>query len=410
MLNEKYKSMLNQKSVIRKMFYYALNRGKEIGYDNVFDYSLGNPSVPAPKEFDNAIIKLLKGKDSHKLHEYSPNLGIPEVREAVAQSLNERFDMKYKMEHIFMTSGAASSIAHALRCVTKPNDEVITFAPYFPEYIPYVNLTGAILKIVEPDISSFQINFEAFESMLNEKVKAILINSPNNPTGVVYSEDTIKTLTNILKRKSKEYGHEIFIISDEPYREISFKDVKVPYISKYYNNTISCYSFSKSISVPGERIGYVAVNPECFESELIAPMCGQISRGLGHNCPSSIIQRAIIDVLDKTSDLSVYETNMNILYNEFMKLGFECVKPDGTFYMFPKSLEPDANIFCEKAKKYNLIFVPGDSFGCAGHFRISYCLTTDKVRRSLKNLNAFVNIEYKNKINTNIKNNEYIEV
>ncbi len=405
-----YKAMLNKKSVIRKMFYYALERGKEIGYDNVFDYSLGNPSVPAPKAFDNAIIKMLKGKDAEKMHEYSPNLGLPEVREAVANSLNRRFDMNYTSEHIFMTSGAASSIAHALRCVTKPQDEVITFAPYFPEYIPYVNLTGAILKIVEPDISSFQINFEAFEAMLNEKVKAILINSPNNPTGVVYSEETICHLADILNKKSKEYGHDIFIISDEPYREISFKGVKVPYISKYYKNTISCYSFSKSISVPGERIGYIAANPECTNSKLIAPICGQISRGLGHNCPASIIQRAIIDVLDKTSDLSVYETNMNILYKEFIKLGFECIKPDGTFYMFPKSLEEDANIFCEKAKKYDLIFVPGDSFGCAGHFRVSYCLKTEKVKRSLKNLNAFVNIEYKSHTNQNHQAEHLIQI
>ena len=235
----------------------------------------------------------------------------------------------------------------------------------------------------EPDISSFQINFEAFESMLNEKVKAILINSPNNPTGVVYSKDTIKTLANILKRKSKEYGHEIFIISDEPYREISFKNVKVPYISKYYNNTISCYSFSKSISVPGERIGYVAVNPDCFESELIAPMCGQISRGLGHNCPSSIIQRAIIDVLDKTSDLSVYETNKNILYTELTKMGFDIVEPGGTFYMFPKALEEDAVAFSNKAKELDLLLVPSNSFGVNGHFRISYCIPTEKVERSI---------------------------
>ena len=392
------------------MFYYALERGKEIGYDNVYDYSLGNPSVPAPKEFDDAIVRMLKSKDASKMHEYSPNLGISEVRDAVAHSLNKRFGMDYSMEHVFMTSGAASSIAHALRCVTKPQDEVITFAPYFPEYIPYVNLTGAILKIVKPDISSFQINFDEFEKMMNEKVKAVLINSPNNPTGVVYSEETICRLADILNRKSKEYGHDIFIISDEPYREIAFKGVDVPYISKYYDNTLSCYSFSKSISVPGERIGYVVANPRCTDSKLIAPICGQISRGLGHNCPASIIQRAIVDVLDKTSDLSVYETNMNILYNEFIKLGFECVKPDGTFYMFPKSLEKDANVFCEKAKKYDLIFVAGDSFGCEGHFRVSYCLQTDKVKRSLKNLNAFVNIEYKNRLQTNSENESIIQI
>lgn len=395
-----YKEMLNQKSVIRKMFQYALQRGYEIGYDNVFDYSLGNPSVPPPKEFNNAIIKLLNNPTSiSHIHEYSPNLGITEVRAAIAKSLNKRFGMNYKTEHIFMTAGATSAIAHAIRVVTKPGQEIITFAPCFPEYKPYVTLAGGILKIVDADIDNFQINFDKFEKMLNPNVHAILINSPNNPTGVIYSEKTILKLTKILEEKQKEYNHDIFIISDEPYREITFKGIKNPYISKYYNNTISCYSYSKSLSIPGERIGYLAANPNCTDSELIAPMCVQISRGIGHNCPASLIQKALLDVLDKTADLSVYETNMNILYDEFIKLGFNCVKPDGTFYMFPQALEKDANIFCEKAKKYDLIFVPGDSFGCPGHFRVSYCLKTDKVKRSLINLRAFVNNEYKNKIN-----------
>lgn len=393
-----YRAMLNNKSVIRKMFQYALNRANEIGYNNVFDYSLGNPLVPAPEEFNQEIINLITGENSKHIHEYSPNLGITEVREAIAKSLNKRFGMDYKTEHIFMTAGATSAIAHAIRCVTKPNDEIITFAPFFPEYKPYVTLAGCTIKIVEPDIDTFQINFEEFEKQLNPKVHAILINSPNNPTGVLYSENTIKKLAEILYKKQKEYQHDIFIISDEPYREIIFQGVKSPYISKYYDNTLSCYSYSKSLSVPGERIGYLAANPKCTDSELIAPLCVQISRGLGHNCPSSIIQRALIPVLYKTADLSVYEKNMNILYNELINLGFSCVKPDGTFYMFPKSLEPDANIFCEKAKKYDLIFVPGDSFGCAGHFRISYCIQTEKVIRSLVNLREFVNKEYKNSI------------
>ncbi len=391
-----YKEMLNQKSVIRKMFQYALERGKEIGYNNVFDYSLGNPSVPPPKAFNDAIIRLLKSPTAVNIHQYSPNLGITEVREAIAQSLNRRFGMHYKTEHIFMTAGATGAIAHALRAVTKPGDEVITFAPCFPEYKPYVNLSGGILKIVEPDITNFQINFESFEKLLTPNVHAILINSPNNPTGIIYNETTILKLAKILEEKQTEFNHDIFIISDEPYREITFKGIKNPYISKYYKNTISCYSYSKSLSIPGERIGYLAANPECSNSELISAICVQISRGIGHNSPASIIQRALLDVIDQTADLSVYETNMNILYNEFIKLGFQCVKPDGTFYMFPQSLEKDANIFCEKAKKYDLIFVPGDSFGCKGHFRVSYCLTTEKVKRSIVNLRTFVNKEYKN--------------
>lgn len=399
-----YKAMLNQKSVIRNMFQYAVNRGNEIGYDNVFDYSLGNPSVPVPKEFNDEIIRLLN-EDSEHIHQYSPNLGIFEAREAIAESLNKRFDMNYKTEHIFMTAGATSAIAHALRVATKPGDEVITFAPFFPEYKPYVGISGGVLKVVEPDTGSFQINFEKFEQMLTQKVSAILINSPNNPTGVIYSEDTIIKLCELLYQKQKEYGHDIFIISDEPYREIVFENKKCPYISKYYDNTLSCYSFSKSLSVPGERIGYLAVNPKCTDSELIAPMCVQISRGIGHNCPSSIIQRAIIPVLDKTADLSVYEMNKNILYNEFKNLGFDCVEPNGTFYMFPKALENDANIFCEKAKKYDLIFVPSDSFGCGGHFRVSYCLKTEKVRRSLVNLRAFVRNEYGLNTSSNLVHN-----
>jgi len=293
-----------------------------------------------------------------------------------------------------MASGAAGALAHAFRAVTQAGDEILTFAPFFPEYNPYVNGTGAVLKVVPADTESFQINFAAFEEMLNEKVMAILINSPNNPSGIVYSEETIQKLADLLRRKQEEYGHDIFIISDEPYREIAFAGVKVPYISSYYNNTISCYSFSKSLSLPGERIGYVAVCPACREAETIVNMCGQISRGIGHNCPPSLIQLAVAEVLDLTSDLSVYETNMNLLYDCLTDLGFTCVKPGGTFYIFPKALEEDAKIFCEKALKYDLVLVPGDSFGCPGYFRMAYCIDTEKVERSLEALRRFVKAEY----------------
>ena len=233
--------------------------------------------------------------------------------------------------------------------------------------------------------------------MLNEKVMAVLINSPNNPSGVVYSEETIEHLAGILREKEKEYGHDIFIISDEPYREIAFAGVKVPYVSGYYDNTISCYSYSKSLSLPGERIGYVAVNPACRDAETIVNMCGQISRGIGHNCPPSIIQLAVSRVLDKTANLSVYETNRNLLYDCLTELGFTCVKPGGTFYIFPKALEEDAGIFCQKALKYDLILVPGDTFGCPGYFRMAYCIDTEKVERSLPALRKFVKEEYGNR-------------
>ena len=395
MIVQKYKDMLKGKSVIRQLSEFATARGKEIGYENVFDYSLGNPSVPVPQKFTDVMIDLLSTRDPMELHGYSQSLGIPSVREKTAESLNQRFGMNYTGNHIFMTTGAAGAIAHAVRCVTQPGDEVITFAPYFPEYNPYINLSGAVLKVVPANVEDFQVNFEAFEEMLTEKVMAVLINTPNNPSGIVYTTGTIQKLAGIMQAKEKEYGHDIFLISDEPYREIIFEGTDSPYISKFYKNTLSCYSYSKSLSLPGERIGYVAVNPECTDAEYITNMCGQISRGTGHNCPPSIIQLAVAQVLDLTSDLSVYEKNMNILYKELTSLGFECVKPGGTFYMFPKALEEDAIAFCEKAKKYDLILVPSDTFGVKGYFRLAYCIDTEKVERSLEAFRKFVNTEYR---------------
>ena len=384
MIAKKYKEMLGKKSVIREISEYGGRRAQEIGYENVFDFSLGNPSVPAPRIVDETIAKLALQGDSLAVHGYSPSLGLDSVREAIARSLNNRFGMYYSKEHIFPTSGAAAALAHALRAVTEPGDEVLTFAPHFSEYYPYINETGAALKVVPANVENFQINFAAFEEMLNPKVNAILINSPNNPSGVVYSAETLTRLAEILLAKEKEYGHDIYIISDEPYREIIFDGKKTPYTSKFYANTISCYSFSKSLSLPGERIGYIAVNPACKDAALIVDMCGQISRGIGHNCPSSIIQLAVAEVLEQTSDLQVYEDNMHILYDALTEMGFSCVKPDGTFYMFPKSLEPDAVAFCNKAKEFDLLLVPGDGFGCPGHFRIAYCVPTEKVQRSLE--------------------------
>ena len=394
MISEEYLEMIHTPSVIRALSVYATERGKQIGYDNVFDYSLGNPSVPVPEELTKAMITLLQTKDSSYLHGYSPNPGNPIARQATADSLNRRFGMDYKMDHIFMTSGAAGAIAHAVRCVTKPGDEVLTFAPYFPEYNPYINKTGARLKVVPADTSSFQINFDALEEMLNEKVNAVLINTPNNPSGIVYSARTLQQLAAILKAKEKEYGHEIFLISDEPYREIVFDGVEAPYVSKFYDNTLSCYSYSKSLSIPGERLGYVAVNPRAKDADKIVAMCCQISRGTGHNCPASLIQLAVSQVIDQTSDLSVYETNMNILYKELVELGFEVVRPGGTFYIFPKAPEADAIAFCEKAKKYDLILVPSNSFGVDGYFRMAYCIDTEKVERSLEALRKLMKSEY----------------
>lgn len=394
MIVQKYKDMLQGKSVIRQLSEFATARGAEIGYENVFDYSLGNPSVPAPQKFTDTMIDLLQHRNPMELHGYSQSLGIPAVRDKIAVSLNKRFGMNYTGNHIFMTTGAAGAIAHAVRCVSGPGDEILTFAPFFPEYAPYINLTGAELKVVPADTDCFQINFDAFEEMLTEKVAAVLINTPNNPSGTVYSAETLRRLAAVMTGKAEKYGHDIFLISDEPYREIVFAGVDGPYPSRFYDNTLSCYSFSKSLSLPGERIGYVAVNPACTDAELISAMCSQISRGTGHNCPPSIIQLAVAEVLDLTSDLSVYETNMNLLYQELTDLGFSCVKPGGTFYIFPKALEEDAVSFCEKAKKYDLIMVPSDTFGVKGYVRLAYCIDTEKVERSLKALRKFVRSEY----------------
>ena len=390
MINEKYKARLGAKNVIRVLSEYATARGEEIGYENVFDFSLGNPSVPVPDEYNRAVVELHETKDSMYLHGYSPSLGNTSVREAVAKSLKERFGLPYETKHIFMTSGAAGAIAHAVRATTKPGDEVLIFAPYFSEYVPYVEDTGAVLSVVEADTAHFQINWDSLEQKMNPNVAAVLINSPNNPSGSVYSEDTLKQLSQFLSDKQKEYGHEIFLISDEPYREIVFDGESAPYPSHYYDNTLSCYSFSKGISLPGERIGYIAVNPTAIDSDILAVMFGQISRGIGHNCPSSSVQLAVAKVLDKTSDFSVYQKNRDLLYDCFRELGVEVEKPKGTFYIFPKAPGGDAVEFCMKAKEKDLIFVPSNGFGVEGFFRIAFCVDTEKVRRAIPVIEEFI--------------------
>jgi len=395
MVSEDFKAMLGGKSVIRMLSEFATARGEEIGYENVFDYSLGNPSVPVPQKFTDAMIRMLQEEDPMALHGYSQSQGIPKVRQAHADFLNKKYGMNYTREHLFMTSGAAGAIAHAVRVVTKPGDEVVIFAPFFPEYIQYVTRTGAKLRIVPAQTSDFQIDFAAFEEVLNPNTAAVLINTPNNPSGAVYSEETLTKLADMLRAKQDEFGHDIFLISDEPYREIVFDGKECPYPAKFYDNTLTCYSYSKSLSLPGERIGYVAINPKATDADILSVMCAQISRGIGHNCPASLIQLAVSEVLGETADLSVYEKNMNLLYDELVSLGFEVVRPGGTFYIMPKCLEPDSIAFCEKAKKYDLILVPADSFEAPGHFRMAYCIDTEKVERSLEALRKFVNAEYR---------------
>ena len=383
MIVQKYKDMLSGKSVIRQLSEFATARGAEIGYENVFDYSLGNPSVPVPQEFTDRMIHMLATQNPMALHGYSPSLGITSVREAIANSLSERFGVPYKAEHIFMASGAAGAIAHAVRLIAEPGDEIITFAPYFPEYNPYINHSGAVLKIVPPQCEDFQINFEAFEEMINEKTMAVLINTPNNPTGVVYSKETIQRLADTLRRKQEEYGHDIFIISDEPYREILFDGVENPCVSAFYENSIMCYSFSKSLSIPGERIGYIMVSPRCADHGAVyEAVCGA-GRALGFVCAPSLFQYMIPHILGKVSDLSVYNENRRLLYSALTDIGYTAVKPDGAFYLFVKSPEANAKAFCERARKYELLLVPSDSFGCGGYVRISYCVRTEQIKRSI---------------------------
>ncbi len=393
MLNRQYIDMLQERSVIRQLSEWSTARGAEIGYDNVFDYSLGNPSVPCPAHFTAVCQRLLQNPDTVALHGYSPSLTLPGVRAAVAASLQRRFGLPWTAEHIFMTSGAAGALSHALRAVGTPGQNVITVAPFFPEYGPYVTGAGLELRVVPPRTEDFQIDFAALESLLDADTAAVLINSPNNPSGAVYSEATLQRLAALLAAAGERYGHHIFLISDEPYREISYCGT-VPCPARYYADTLMCYSFSKSLSIPGERIGYVAVHPACEGADELVAMFAQISRGTGHNCPASLIQLAVAECLEDTSDLGVYAENMELIYAELRKLGFTVQRPGGTFYIFPKALEADSVAFCEKAKKYDLALVPGDSFGCPGWFRMAYCIPTEKVRRSFAALERFVATEY----------------
>ena len=388
MINQKYKDMLGNKSVIRELSEFATARGKEIGYENVFDYTLGNPSVPVPQQYQDELIRLVK-EDNGSLHGYAPTLGLPEVKQQIADSLKKRFGIPYEANHIFPTAGAAAALAHAMRAVGTPGQEIVLIAPFFSEYISYIGDTGMKPRIIEADFPHFQIRLDLVEKAINENTAAILINSPNNPTGAVFTEDTLKQLAEILHRKAAEYGHHIFIISDEPYREISFDGKKVPYTACYYEDTLTCYSLSKSMSAPGDRIGYVAVNPACEDAEFIVPMMGQISRGLGHNCPTGIVTRAMGNLTEVTADLGVYEVNMNLLYDTFRDIGFEVERPGGTFYMMPKALEEDEVAFCKKALAYDLVFVPGGGFYAPGYFRVAYCVQTEKVERSLPVLRKF---------------------
>ena len=383
MLSQRYVDMLSEKDIIFEIAGFGKQRAREIGAENVYDFSLGNPSVPSPAQVRQAIEEILQDMPSLQIHGYGPSAGLLWAREQVAASLNRRFSMDYGPQHIFMTSGACGALAHALRAVTAPGDELVIFAPYFSEYKPYSAGAGLTLRVVPAEVDTFQINFQALEEILNPKVTAVLVNTPNNPSGTVLSTSTVKRLSALLSDKAREFGHPIYLISDEPYREILFAGVDAPYVAKYYPNTITCYSFSKSLSLPGERIGYLAVNPAAQDADAIAEICPQISRTIGHNGTATLMQLTVAKCIDLTSDLSIYEDNKELIYRALLDYGFSCVEPGGSFYMFPRSLEEDDLAFCQKAQQLDLLLVPGSVFDCPGHFRIAYCVPRERAVQAL---------------------------
>lgn len=384
MLSEKVLSMTKQKSVIREIFEYGMTRAKEVGAENVYDFSIGNPSVPAPPSVDQAIYDIMKEQDPVERHGYAPNAGIPEVRETIANYLNERYDMDYTMANIFMTNGAAASLGILFQLMKNdPDDKIITFAPFFPEYSAYAVSADIRLDVMPADPPSFQIDFEALESALDEHTKAVLINSPNNPSGVVYSKETIRSLAALLEKKQEKYGHPIYIISDEPYREIVYEGFEVSYVPKLYDNTLVCYSYSKSLSLPGERIGYIAFSNKISDADIMMGALVQSARLLSYVCVPSMFQKVVARCVGDTADLSVYAKNRERFYHALTEMGYECAEPGGAFYLFMKALGDDAQTFCEAAKKYDLLLVPSDSFGCPGYVRISYCVDSSRIEGAL---------------------------
>lgn len=371
------------RSEIREAFAFAQARAAEVGAENVDDFSIGNPSVPAPATVAEAVHKLVDAIDPIKLHGYTPAQGDAQARQALTEDLNRRFGTNYTADNFYLTAGAAGALCCALSALSCPGDTFITFAPYFPEYKVFVESAGAELVTVPADIEDFQIDFAAFDQALTPNTKGVIINSPNNPTGVVYSEATIQKLAQVLTEKSKEYGHTIWLISDEPYREIVYRDTPLPWVPNYYPNTLVCYSYSKSLSLPGQRIGYALVPPQAEDADIVyAAVCGA-GRALGYVCAPSLFQLVAAECTGQTADIEIYHKNRDLLLNALRDMGYTCAQPDGAFYLFPRSLEPDARAFCERARKYDLVLVPGDSFGCPGHVRISYCVPTEQIQRAL---------------------------
>ena len=390
MIAEKMKPYVKNNSAIRMMFEEG-NRLRAIyGADKVYDFSLGNPSVPAPECVKEAIIDLVNEVEPTVLHGYMSNAGFEDVRQTIAESLNRRFGTKFAAKNLIMTVGAASGLNVIFKTILNPEEEVIVFAPYFLEYGAYVrNFDGKLVEI-SSDTTTFQPNLEEFEHKITAKTRAVIVNTPHNPTGVVYSEETIKKLAAILEKKQKEFGSVIYLISDEPYRELAYDGVEVPYLTKYYDNTIVGYSYSKSLSLPGERIGYIIVPDEMEDSKRVMAAVNGAGRALGFVCAPVLFQRVAAMCADVPSDIAAYARNRDLLYNGLTELGYECVRPQGAFYLFVKSPEPDANAFSERAKKHDMLVVPSDSFGCPGYVRISYCVAEKTIVDSMPAFKAIM--------------------
>ena len=383
--NQKMFGLGNKRSIIREIFEYSKTRAKEIGADKVFDFSLGNPSVPAPKEVNETIEKLLKTENSVLLHGYTSAQGDAGVRQAIAGSITERFGVDITPNHIYMTCGAAASLSICLKAIIEEgkDEECIVFAPFFTEYRVFIENAGGKVIVSKPLEDTFEADIDDFESKITPKTKAVIVNSPNNPSGVVYTEETIKALSEVLCRKSKEYGTPIYLIADEPYRELVYADVSVPYLMNYYANTLVCYSYSKALSLPGERIGYIAVSPKADDaSEIYLAVCGA-GRSLGYVCAPSLFQQVIKHCINAKVDIEIYKENRDLLYDNLTSYGYKCVKPDGAFYLFVKALEEDAYKFYEKAKAHEILVVPCDDFGVSGYVRIAYCVDKERVLGAL---------------------------
>ncbi len=383
MIADKMVGFVKNSSVIRAMFEEGNRLAKIYGKENVYDFSLGNPNVPAPKEVEDAIREILAEEESTFVHGYMSNAGYEDVREQIAEHLNRLHGTNFKADNLLMTVGAAGGLNVILKTLINPGDEVIAFAPFFGEYRSYVGNYDGVLVVVPPDTETFQPNLEAFADLITAKTKAVIVNTPNNPTGVVYSEAVIRKMAAIMEEKEKEFGTSIYLISDEPYRELAYDGVEVPYLTKYYHNAIVGYSYSKSLSLPGERIGYLVMPDELDDAEDIQSAANVANRILGFVNAPSLIQRAVAKCLDAKTDVGYYDRNRKLLYESLTEMGYTCIKPEGAFYLWVKSPVPDESEFCAEAKKHNILIVPGSSFAGPGYVRIAYCVAYETIENAL---------------------------